>query len=152
MRSGKHVLPLLTRTIRPDFDGRMRKTVLILLGVVLYLLLGASGAIPAGSQPERIRPSHGAWLVQDGTLDEYACERVCNSDLQLPATVRLAAPCATERQRGFDASERAPLTRGCRWLACGRRQRGYSVHHVYMFPAGARAADYYVYLLRRLLI
>lgn len=124
---------------------------MILLGVVLYLLLGAGGAIPAEPLPERGHAPHGAWFGLHDAPAEYACERVCNSDLYLPAATHLAPPRGMERQRGFDAAERTSLTQGCRWPAAGR-QRGYSAHTVPLFPAGARAADYYVYLLRRLLI
>ena len=67
----------------------MRKTVLILLGVVLYLLLGAGGAIPADAVPRRIETVSGCSPELNRTIDRFACERICNSDLQLPAPARI---------------------------------------------------------------
>ena len=79
----------------------MRKTVLILLGVVLYLLLGAGGAIPADAVPRRIETVSGCSPELNRTIDRFACERICNSDLQLPAPARIAVPRVRDRVCGF---------------------------------------------------
>lgn len=134
-----------------DFEKHMRKTVLILLGVVLYLLLGAGGAIPADPILKPRAAIAGQLLAQHRAFDQYACQRICNSDLQVSAPARIAAPGA-ERVRGFDSSARALWQHGPGWPAAQPRQRGYANRIQHLFPAGARAADYYVYLLRRLLI
>lgn len=129
----------------------MRKTVLILLGVVLYLLLGAGGAIPADAVPRRIETVSGCSPELNRTIDRFACERICNSDLQLPAPARIAVPRVRDRVCGFEVSVRMALLHGA-WQAAARGLGGCEAHILHLLPAGSRAADYYVYVLRRLLI
>lgn len=126
----------------------MRKPGLILLLFFCCLCLTEAGK----GMPVPIQP-HAAGQSIDRTADrQWLVEQQCNSDLNLPSPLREVGPQQTARlsqHGGSMLSDRHART------ATGRSNpfiRETLSTHPFVPVSGARAADYYVYRLRRLII
>lgn len=122
-------------------------------GFILLLLLCCLCFTAGDGKGHVCVPTHCAELTIDpACAEQWHCERICNSDLNLPRLTREVVPVQTvpaSQQGGMSFAVRAlqrHATGGFGTL------KGTSVFHYLILSSGARAADYYVYRLRRLII
>lgn len=120
------------------------------------LLLAVSCLFTTGGGPK----AHASRAVQSAVLsidraaaDEWRCERICNSDLNVPRVLQEVTPVQASATsfRGAADTERLSL----RHAAAGRGAGSLKATSCFNFPIsvfGVRAADYYVFRLRRLII
>lgn len=139
-------------TLLPDYFRRMRKPGFILLLFICCLCLTAGGE----RTPERILPHPAGESLDRATDVQWLVERYGNSDLNLPQPMREVTPGQTARPAhhggNFHADRHAQRLAAC--STHGIRGSGKETRFVHPFipVSGARAADYYVYRLRRLII
>lgn len=131
---------------------RMRKLGFILLALICCLTVAAGGGESAASHTVQM-----AVLTIDRTAaDEWRCERICNSDLNLPRAVREVTPPQASAPAPLRVSlsdaARASLRHAAGLCAAAGYLKETPVFHVPIRFSGPRVADYYVYRLRRLII
>lgn len=134
-------------TLLPIVFLRMRKPGFILLLFICCLCLTEAGK----GMPVQIQ-THAAGQSIDRTTDrQWLVERRCNSDLNLPSPLREVAPQQTARLSQHGGT----VFSGRDERHAGRSNPSVwetSSTHPFVPVSGARAADYYVYRLRRLII
>lgn len=127
----------------------MRRFALILLGLVSCLLFAADGTAcaPRSVQQPVIALDH-------ASTEQWLCEQTYNSNLNLPRTCgEVAAPQGNTvvSQRGSHPDFMRAALRLAADSRLNRLQREIVAYNPNL-SAGLRAVDYYVYLLRRLII
>lgn len=136
----------------------MRKLLFIVLALAGCLLFAEqSGGVTVAQPHEAAQRTATAVLSAGGsTPDVWQCERVCNSDLNQPQTLRAVESCPAAQliQRGGNpARVLRGVVRCAASCGCGTGV----AKLIFTFRSanlcvGTHAVDYYVYRLRRLLI